>query len=136
MTKLAFITADLARKREELEQFAISAKVLQEALEKNAAERQQLMAEVYGLTNNDYNNINDTDPKVASLEEKVAMLEAEVAELEAKEREMTMICAHASKGAASAGDKNDNDDSWMAMKVTAHGMTTHGMMTKVQTHGV
>ncbi|KAH6855702.1 hypothetical protein B0I37DRAFT_411676 [Chaetomium sp. MPI-CAGE-AT-0009] len=110
MTRLAFATADLDRKREELEQSIRKAKGLGEALEKNAAERQQLMAEVSGLTDNDYSNIDHTDPKVAALENKVAMLEAQVAQFQAKEREMANACAQTSERVSYAADDDEDDE--------------------------
>jgi hypothetical protein len=93
---LGFATADFARKREELEQSIRKAKALDEALDKNAAERQQLMAEVFDLTSDNYDEVDyaDPDPKVVDLEEKVAILEAQ---LQAKEREMA---EHHEKGSA------------------------------------
>jgi hypothetical protein len=96
MTKLAFVTADLARKREELEQSMNRVKLLEEALEENAAERQRLMVEVSGLTDNNYDEANHTGPhlKIVDLEEKVAILEAQ---LQTKEQE---VAKHQEKGLA------------------------------------
>ena len=87
MTKLELAVADLSQQREELEQSISRAENLKEAIAKNAAERQQLMAEVSDLTSNSYDEVDhaDPDPKVVDLEEKVAILEAQ---LQTKEREM------------------------------------------------
>lgn len=77
---LAPVIADLAGKREELESFINKSKDLENALKKNAAERQRLIAEYIALGGN--GDISVANPKVAASETKVAALEAKITRLE------------------------------------------------------
>jgi len=87
---LASIIADLAHKREELESSINKSKDLEDALKKNAAERQRLIAECIAMGIN--GDIGAANTKVAALEAKVARLEADLQTKESEANENRHKC--------------------------------------------